>query len=520
MRFVRTILITAVIFLFSGGIACAQVVINEIAWMGSNNGGTSSANSADEWIELYNGGLSAVAISDWHLFINGVSIGASGAAASTMPPLTGSIPAGGFYLLERTDDNSVPGITADYIYTGALANTNVTLTLKNGSGAVVDEVASGDSWSLVGGDNDTKHTAQRSGTGWTTAAPTPRASNPGQSPGASNDQSQTVTSVATSTDTGSGGTPSGTVTGSSVDSSGASSDSAFGKTSWPVDPQTFSRIIGPAIAVAGADVLFQGESVDIDKKPLANARYLWNFGDGATKEGQSVMHGYNFPADYVVILDVSGGKSVATSRFKIKVIPADIIIGNVVAGPDGKIEIVNRTGQELNLSWWRLRSGGQFFTLPKNTILLPKATLPFAAAVTGLSADQNNVALLYPNGSVAYTFEPAATASAVAAAPTPTEDAVEKLPEVPPAKVSEEVTANPVVKNQSGIQKQTQAAAVAFSAENESADEPLSDSNVPSHSSLWLYGVGGVIILGLGFALAPKPVVPAKNLAEEFTIIE
>ena len=37
--------------------------------------------------------------------------------------LSGTITAGGYYLLERTDDTTISDITADLIYTGALSNT-------------------------------------------------------------------------------------------------------------------------------------------------------------------------------------------------------------------------------------------------------------------------------------------------------------------------------------------------------------------------------------------------------------
>lgn len=84
------------------------VVINEIAWMGT----TTSAN--DEWIELLNTTAAPVDLTGWTL-----------AADDGTPSisLSGSIPAGATYLLERTDDTTVPGVAADLIHTaGALGN--------------------------------------------------------------------------------------------------------------------------------------------------------------------------------------------------------------------------------------------------------------------------------------------------------------------------------------------------------------------------------------------------------------
>ncbi|MEK7173873.1 MAG: lamin tail domain-containing protein, partial [Patescibacteria group bacterium] len=75
------------------------VVVNEIAWMGT----VTSAN--DEWIELYNNGSEAVDLTGWRI-----------TAADGQPDITldanicpnTTIPAGGYFLLERTDDETVP----------------------------------------------------------------------------------------------------------------------------------------------------------------------------------------------------------------------------------------------------------------------------------------------------------------------------------------------------------------------------------------------------------------------------
>src|SRR5438093_2934024 len=95
-----------------------QVVVNEIAWMGT------STSAADEWIELINNTPGAINLSGWTL---------TAADGTPSIALSGSIPAGGYFLLERTDDTTVPGVTADQIYTGALGNTGEILALRDGS---------------------------------------------------------------------------------------------------------------------------------------------------------------------------------------------------------------------------------------------------------------------------------------------------------------------------------------------------------------------------------------------------
>jgi len=108
-----------------------RVVINEVAWMGT------AASPFDEWIELYNNGSSAIDLTGWTL-----------TAADSRPSisLNGIIPAHGYYLLERTDDDSVPGVPADQIYTGELENMGEDLVLRDATSTVVDRVDSSAGW--------------------------------------------------------------------------------------------------------------------------------------------------------------------------------------------------------------------------------------------------------------------------------------------------------------------------------------------------------------------------------------
>jgi hypothetical protein len=57
--------------------------------------------------------------------------------------LRGSIPANSFFLLERTDDNTIASMTADQVYTGNLRNTGEELLLLDPSGSIVDSANHG-----------------------------------------------------------------------------------------------------------------------------------------------------------------------------------------------------------------------------------------------------------------------------------------------------------------------------------------------------------------------------------------
>ncbi|MCL5261885.1 MAG: lamin tail domain-containing protein [Patescibacteria group bacterium] len=134
-----------------------KVIINEIAWMGS----TTSANS--EWIELKNISAEKISLAGWQIVAKDASI-------KIVFPATAEISPGGFYLLERTDDASVPGVTADLIYSGALSNSGESLKLFNASCAVIDVIAASDGWPA--GAATSRKTMERdvSGFGWHTSS--------------------------------------------------------------------------------------------------------------------------------------------------------------------------------------------------------------------------------------------------------------------------------------------------------------------------------------------------------------
>jgi uncharacterized repeat protein (TIGR01451 family) len=111
-----------------------DVVINEVAWMGT------AASPYDEWIELYNTGELTIPLDGWQLVDDD----------SLSIALSGELPPRGYYLIERTDDDAVSDIPADWsggFGTGGLANAGEVLTLTDGLGNTVDTAnADGGKW--------------------------------------------------------------------------------------------------------------------------------------------------------------------------------------------------------------------------------------------------------------------------------------------------------------------------------------------------------------------------------------
>ncbi|MGH2621396.1 MAG: lamin tail domain-containing protein, partial [Anaerolineales bacterium] len=81
-----------------------SVLINEVAWSGT------AASASDEWIELHNPGQTDVDLRGW-LLTDRDDLNVA---------LVGTIGAGGYFLLERTDDATISNLPADLLYTGGL----------------------------------------------------------------------------------------------------------------------------------------------------------------------------------------------------------------------------------------------------------------------------------------------------------------------------------------------------------------------------------------------------------------
>lgn len=111
----------------------APIIINEVAWMGTR------ASSNDEWIELKNVSASTVDISDWQFVSERMRI-------HRVFPAGAVIPAGGFYLLERIDDQAVPFVKADLVYTGSMSNSNDGVRLFTKECVLIDEAIAAPAW--------------------------------------------------------------------------------------------------------------------------------------------------------------------------------------------------------------------------------------------------------------------------------------------------------------------------------------------------------------------------------------
>lgn len=340
--------LTLLIFLYPFS-SHAAVTINEVAWMGNNV----SANH--EWIELYNDGNAAVSVSDWNLN-DGMNLDIT---------LTGSIPAKGYAVLERTSDEAAPG-AAFLIYTGALVNTGATLRLLRADGGLEDQVAGGEGWENIGGDNVTKETAQYTSSGWITTVATPGKVN--STSGSTKTDANTNNDIATET--------SGTSSGVS-----ASSQSETVRLVLP-DVTLQLEINAQKVGYLNQEIDFDVEPGGIGDTLMDSLIYDWNFGDGYTETGKSTSHHYEFPGTYVVTVYGNYKRQSQVMRHEITILPVTL---SLTRNKSGDLQINNDSPYEIDVSGYRVQANKEFIFADRS-VMLPNQTVTLKGSSVGGNA--------------------------------------------------------------------------------------------------------------------------------------
>jgi len=327
-----------------------DVVINEVAWMGTQ------ASTADEWIELKNNTDLGIDLTNWIL---------SWRDGTVTITLSGTIPANGYYLLEKTDDHAVNNIPADLIYhigSYGLQDAGEKLELKDADGIVIN-TANGNGGPWPAGDKDSRSSMERinpsaedSDSNWSTNDGIMRngkdvADNP------INGTPKARNSATNSPPTANVGPDQTVQTGDKVQLDGSGSSDPDGDSlsySWSftskpagsaavlsdpsiVNPTFVPDAVGDYVLelvveddYGGSDtdqvtitahappiaaftyvpdhpttwdaIQFTDQSSDSDGTVVA---WVWNFGDGGSSNEQNPTHRYRLPGTYPVTLEVT-----------------------------------------------------------------------------------------------------------------------------------------------------------------------------------------------------------------------
>ena len=458
-------------FLFFNA-AEASVFITEIMYDPKDT----DSNSGGEWIEVQNTGSVAIDLTKWIFFENDTNHGITADGISEIPP-------GGYAVISR-DITVFKNYFSDFpglLFKSSFSlNDGETLAIKSSKETpAVDSVTYTSEW---GAKND-GNSLQKSGGSFTASAPTPGAAAVYYADAPAGEDAISEFSVPP---------PAQGVT-----------------SSWPVEPQVFANAGPDRVAIAGADIIFEGKAYGLKKEPLENARYAWNFGDGTAAEGKAVSHIYKYPGDYIVVLDVSSGYFSGSDRAGVKAEPSKISISSLGSVSRPGVEISNGSGSENDISSWTVRGATTTFTLPPRTFIAPGKKIYLSADTLGFTPHLSAQAeLLYPNGFLAYRYEKGQT---VAARPS-VNAANSSVPK------SDNSSASAVVNEANKLR-----AGVVASASDGTPDEE------GGGISPWLMGAGAIALIGVLGALAvkfpPRTGVSAgdpKNAvsARDFKIIE
>jgi len=350
--------------------ASNDVVINEIAWMGT------SENWRYEWIELYNNTDQNTSLDSWKIELCRDDLDFTIELLGTIED---------YFLIVASD-----AIFANYDFNysnlgGKFNNSGQKIVLKNSQEGIVDEIdcfSSGEGW--FAGDNSTKQTMERTTDGWQTSL------NPGGTPKALNSSGEEI--------------PPGEEPPVEEPEDGG----------W-IPPTVVNQ---PPIADAGLDItalvnreIFfdASQSFDSDNDSLI---YFWNFGDGATDTEEKASHIYLYPGQYIVTLMVSDEEFSDLDIITVNIYSPSVIISEFMPNPLGEdeenewIELFNQSDQIANLTSWQLddqEDGSSPFIFPANSLIAPHQFLVLRSPITKISLnnDTDQVRLIYPDGSLA-----------------------------------------------------------------------------------------------------------------------
>src|SRR3989344_4055962 len=201
------------------------------------------------------------------------------------------------------------------------------------------------------------------------------------------------------------------------------------------------------VVVAGAGIQFSARAYH-NKDVLENPSFMWNFGDGSTAQGASIVHRFEYPGRYAVIVTGSKDGADGSDRFTVT---AELAQLAVRALPDGSVEIENLSARDVDLSRWSIEFSGQRFVLPDNTSVLAKQIMRVSPNTLHFYAG-SMTELDYPDGALAFRAGEYSSETAPSAADAVPESA--PLPVPSPARAVEQGASGTASKQESAVNEE------------------------------------------------------------------
>lgn len=306
------------------------------------------SDSGREWVEIRNDSDS-VLLTSYKLFESNTNHGISLSRGG------GVVPSGGYAVIADDpakflqDFPSYSGILFDSSF--SLSNAGEFLSLKDSGGQVSDSLTYSPG---IGGNDDGTTLALVQGV-WVRGDPTPGSEN---------------------------------VVSTKPLTSSASSTKASQVTALSSGPAPDLSVFVPEerLVIAGADTIFTGSALTSSGSEPGGVMYEWSFGDGGARTGKSVTYKYAEPGFYIAVVEASNGTLFAKNRIRVHVVQPSIFVTKVQKD-DEKVSVAlsNPSAYELDIGSWKIHNNGLYYSIPKNTILLPRATTTLNALEFGMA---------------------------------------------------------------------------------------------------------------------------------------
>lgn len=380
--FTKIVLTTCfIVALFAPTIALAAIHIDEI--MFDPPGGDTN----HEWIEIQNDSDESIDIAGWKLLESNANHALVPVESSTSGGTI--VAAHGFAIIAdnaatfSADWPDFSGLLFDSSF--SLSNSGETLSLKDGTGAVVDEATYTGTIGATGDGNS----LQGQGTIWVTAV---------ASPGKALSTTHNTTSDG---DESAGSGSDSTSTGEASDTNKKNENKTE---QLPAKKKTTASIsFTPSIILYDSATLLTPVITSPNGEKANHGYVVWNFGDGEMYKSQNtdaVPHTFSYPGRYVVNINYYDWyyDSVPSATAKAVISAAS---PNIEWSDDGYAFSLKNAGKaDIDISKWQIADGNSrevLFSFPENTTLLAGSLLILEKQKLHIK-DVNAYVLQYPNG--------------------------------------------------------------------------------------------------------------------------
>ena len=373
-----------VVFLVCAKSAKASLEITEVMYdpIGSNTG--------HQWVELYNNSADSFEFDALKWRFN------DGSSHYLNNKVNFIINANSYFII--TGDKDV--FLSDHVgFGGTVIDTVLSLDKDGDTVSIINDGKTVDSATYTSsmGASEDRNSLQKIGSSWKSGLPTPGAQNEESAP--------IVIDTNTPSSTSSLSTP-------SFSNSGSGSSGIKTVNTKVSNAKIATNIISKKIVVSDVAFDIKSETTGQSKEILTNGRWIWNFGDGETKNEiipTKFTHTYFYPGEYIVILEyydtIFDTEPKAVNRLVIRALDVAVIVSAVGDSKDPYVELKNESNNEIDISGWNINGTNHVFKIPRGTSLLGNHSLKISSRITLFDGnDVSQIILTNPTGDLISTY--------------------------------------------------------------------------------------------------------------------